>query len=208
MTQEHSQVSMCDTSEFCSDECRSIYHRVQWCNNSTSSSLYLERLGLFCATSSDHYRQDSHCLDFSVKAKTSGAPEYGYVSDCFSEALTQLAIPCGETCRNRLMSYRNECCSINLAVVKQAKPGEDNEDLISLYSSQLWEHCGVASPQMCPIPACPTSTVPTTAATTTTISEPLAIATDEPEMNVRLDGAAKHHVNWFILFITILILFI
>ena len=199
---------MCDTSKFCSDECRSIYHKVQWCDNTTTGRAFLKKLDLFCATSSDPQHQDSNCLDFSVKAKTSGAPEYGYVANCLRETITELALPCSEICRNSLMSYRNECCSNNLAVAKQARPGEDNE---SLYSDRLWEHCGVASPQLCPVPACPTSTVPTTAttttatttATTTIISEPLT--TGELE---RLGGAPKHQINWFILFITVVILFI
>ena len=193
---------MCTTSEFCSDECRSIYHKVLWCNNSTTDSTFLEKLDLFCATSSDPQHQDSNCLDFSVKSKISGAPEYGYVANCLSETLTELAVPCSETCYTKLMSYRNECCSINLAIVKQAKPGENNEDLISLYSNRLWEHCQVESPEMCPTPACPTSTVPTatTTATTMMISEPLNTFESE------LGGASKHHMSWFILFITVLLL--
>ena len=198
MTQAQSQVSMCVSSEFCSDECRSIYFKVLWCNNGTADLVRLEYLDLFCAISSDPQHQDSpNCLDFNVKSKTSGAPEYGFLADCLLETTTNLALPCMETCKTELRSYRNECCSINLAVAKQSIPGEDNEDLINLYSDRLWEHCEVNSPQMCPTPTCPTSTVPT--ATTTMISVPLATAPSE------LPGASpKHHMNWFILFITVL----
>ena len=188
-------------STFCSDECRSIYHKVLWCRNSPTSLFKLDILNLLCAPTNDPQYEDQKCLDFSVNAKKNNKPEYpGYFTICSSETITNLSAECMGGCRNGLMTHRNNCCSVNIAVVREIEGGQNKNDMISLYSDRLWKHCGVESPQMCPDPACPTSPVlptPTIPPPTPTIPP----ATAPPETGT----ASKHCMNWFVLFIIVLI---
>ena len=78
------------------------------------------------------------------------------------------------------------------------KPGDDmyNERLIRRHDHELWKHCKVESPQMCPRPSCP--------------PEPLSVPTTSrtPTLTETEAGAAStHHMN-LILFITVSLLHI
>ena len=175
---------MCDVQEFCSDECRSIYHKVLWCRNDTSYLLHLQDLNFLCAPSSD---RNSTCLDRIVRSTENGAT-YDYVGSCSPSIFTQLSLNCSEICRSTLMAYKNDCCVINVALVGETAGNRNDGYVISMHDQRLWEHCNVDSPQICPAPSCPTPPVPMA---TTSIPERAR--------------ASRHHVNWFILLSTVLL---
>ena len=197
------QSSLCaSVSKFCSDECRSIYQKVLWCSNSTISSFHLDYLSLLCASASDPRYENRKCLDYTVSKDT----EYvGYVSVCAIEIETSLGFPCTESCNNSLMAFQDDCCSVNIALVwrlSSVGPGQNISDVISLYSNRLWEHCEVDSPRMCPTPACPTAPASPTQITMTLLPTTDVGATPPPDTG----AAAKHRMNWFVLFIMVVIL--
>ena len=164
--------STCAVQEFCSDECRSIYYEMLWCTNNT---VHLQYLNLFCSTSSDLQYQNSSCLDLSIILEDYG---YGYSTNCGLELGTELAADCTEECWKKLMSYKNDCCPITLAVAQNLRADENNDDLISIHDHELWEHCEIESPKICPTPSCPATSTPT--------------PTDK-------GAASTHHsVNWFL----------
>ena len=164
--------STCAVQEFCSDECRSIYYEMLWCTNNT---VHLQYLNLFCSTSSDLQYQNSSCLDLSIILEDYG---YSYSTNCGLELGTELAADCTEECWKKLMSYKNDCCPITLAVAQNLRADENNDDLISIHDHELWEHCEIESPKICPTPSCPATSTPT--------------PTDK-------GAASTHHsVNWFL----------
>ena len=180
---------LCDIQAFCSDECRSIYHKVLWCNNDTSYSLHLQDLNFLCATSSDPRHQNSTCLSRIIDSAKNGTA-YNYASSCLLSILTELSTNCSDVCRSILMDYQNDCCIINAALMGETAAKRKDGDVASMHNNRLWEHCRVESPQMCPAPSCPTS-------------PPSTINPSTPEIAGR---ASSHHVNWFILLSGILFL--
>ena len=179
----------CSVQEFCSDECRDIYHKILQCSNGTAH--LLEYLNLYCAVSDDPNHQNSSCIDLLLTRLRNSQGAYGYVTSCQLEVRTNLSTPCTPTCRQKLEAYKNECCPINLAIAKQMTPGQDNENLINIHNYRLWEHCDVESSGMCPAPSCPR------------LSPMPPPRTAERETGAAL--ASTHHVNWF-LFVTVLFL--
>ena len=173
---------MCRVQEFCSDECRDIYHKVLGCMNDTDKLHYLN---LYCALSSDPKHQNSSCIHLELTQKT-----YGYESNCQIEIGTQFARPCVPVCANKLSAYKNDCCAINVAIARGFAPGKNNEDLINLHEYRLWDHCGVESPEMCPAPSCPMTHMPD--------DTPIVPTAEE----CGTGAALTHHVNWF-LFVTV-----
>ena len=179
-------------TEFCSDECRSIYHKVLRCGNSTvSDQTDLQNLYLLCAISGDPKYTDSNrtCFDLIMTSRKSTHAEYASgLTACQFPVVTNLTVACSDVCRNLLIEYRNDCCSINQALTTKLSPGGNNDNLISIYDHRLWKHCGVDSPRMCPMPPC------------------LAEAAALPPAPLLGGAPAKHHVNWFILFTTLSLL--
>lgn len=179
----------CSAREFCSDECRSIYYKVLWCRNDTNHLTHLQRINLLCATKSAdlNYPMHSTCLDISINFTATRGRSYGYADNCMVEVY---GFACSGTCKNAMISYRNECCAINLAVEQNIRPGDKmyNEDLINTHTRQLWQHCQVeTTAQMCPEPLCPK----------TTYSSPF------PSPITELAGASiRHQANWIIFVIT------
>ena len=143
----------CSVQEFCSDECRDIYHKILQCSNGTAHRL--EYLNLHCAVSDDPKHQNSSCIDLLITRLRNSQGVYGYDTTCQLEVRTNLEFPCMPYCRETLKAYKNDCCSINLAIATNMKPGEDNENLINIHDYRLWEHCDVESPEMCLAPSCP-----------------------------------------------------
>ena len=176
----------CSVQEFCSDECRDIYHKILQCSNGTDHRL--QYLNLYCAVSDDPNHQNSSCIDLQLTSLRNSQGGYGYATSCQFEVGTNLTMSCTPTCRQELEKYKNDCCPINLAIAQVLAPGQDySENLISIHNYRLWEHCDVESSGMCPAPSCPR----------------LPPRTAERERGAAL--ASTHHVNWF-LFVTVLFL--
>lgn len=152
-----------------------------WCQNNTNRLPQLKDLNLLCSISNDPRHQNSTCLDLIINSSLNQM--YGYNSLCFLEILNNLTGDCGEDCKNTLIAYKNDCCSINFAL---AQVTSDANNAISIHTRRLWEHCRVENPHMCPKPSCPASS-----------GDPV----DTP------DRAPKDHVNWLILFATVLAIF-
>lgn len=185
----------CSVQEFCSDECRDIYHKILQCSNGTAHRL--EYLNLYCAVSNDPNHQNSSCIDLLLTRLRNSQGVYGYDTRCQLEVRTNLSFPCMPTCRKKLEEYKNDCCSINLAIAKEMTPGQDNENLINIHNYRLWEHCDVkTSTEMCLAPSCPRLSM-------NTAPPP---ETAEGETGAAL--ASTHHVNWFFFVTVPLLLYI
>lgn len=170
---------------FCSEECRSIYYKMLWCQNNTNQLPQLKDLNLLCSISNDPRHQNSTCLDLIINSSLNQmSSQYGYNSLCFLEILGNLTANCTEGCKNTLIAYKNDCCSINFAL---AQVTSDANNAISIHTRRLWEHCQVENPYTCPKPSCPAS-----------LPAPLGDSEDTP------NRAPKDHVNWLILFATVL----
>ena len=194
--------STCAVQEFCSDECRSIYYEMLWCTNNT---VHLQYLNLFCSTSNDLRYQNSSCLDLTINLE-----DYGYNTNCVLELATEFAVDCTEECWKKLMSYKNDCCSITLAVAQDLRADENNDDLISIHDHELWEHCEIESPKICPTPSCPATSTPTptrkgAASTPKICPTPSCPATSTPTPTRKGAASTHHSVNWFV-FTTVFIL--
>ena len=165
----------CAVSEFCSDECRSMYQKVLRCKNNT---IEINRIELLCAPSSDPLRY-STCLDVILNKIKNNAP-YSYSSKCRIELdLEEESDSCKKKCNISLIPFKNDCCIINSELSKVTWMYNAKANL---HNRTLWERCGIESPQICPFLPCPVSPTPT----------------------LRVSGAAKHHMNWFI-FITFIL---
>ena len=145
------ELSSCNVSVFCSEECRNIFQMVLRCKNDTNKS---SKLDLYCSDSGDPQRPT--CLDVLLHRKVEGEG-YGYRTPCSFDEITNLQSPYSESCKKSLMSYKNDCCSINLSIEDVILAGQNNDNLISFHSHRLWEHCQVKSPKICPFPSCTTS---------------------------------------------------
>ena len=189
----------CSVQEFCSDECRDIYHKILQCSNETAHRL--EYLNLYCAVSDDPKHQNSSCIDLLLTRLRNLQVTYGYATSCQFEVKTELVLPCTPTCREKLESYKNDCCSINLAVANEMTPAEDNENLMKIHNYRLWEHCDVESPEMCLVPSCPRLSSPRLSSPRLSMNTPAPTpSTEEGETGAAL--ASTHHVNWFF-FVTV-----
>ena len=167
------QLTTCPISEFCSDECRSIYFKVLLCMNETTDLVRLSSLNLLCATSADPRYSNSTCLNLVINPSLNQVAHYGYLGDCFGEIRSKLGFDCSPACRNTLLLYTNDCCSVNDAVASVVmREGliDTSDNATNLYTHQLWEHCQVESPRICPTLPCPTSPTVT-------------------------DGVPEHHMN-------------
>lgn len=178
----------CDVQKFCSDECRSIYYNVLSC---TSSLSRLKDINLLCGTSSDPLYPNTTCLDHLINSNANGT-SYGYSGSCALSIVTRLSYNCTELCRGSLMLYKKDCCTINIALMGEISSLRHNKDVINIHNHDLWEHCQVEGPQMCPTPPCPTS-----------MSPPLVTST--PELAA---GAERNHVNWIFCFLISIIIVI
>lgn len=175
------QPSECtNVKEFCSDECRSIYYKMLWCKNDTSSLSQLIYLNLLCATISDPQYQNSTCIE-----RIFNSSSYGYTGSCIVSIYTNLAVECTENCRRTLMDYKDDCCTINHALVTGTVANLGDEDVISMHTHRLWEHCQVKGPKVCFTPSCPATS-----------------PTSTPE----LAGASKHRLNWFVLLMVVIVI--
>ena len=141
--------SSCAVSEFCSDKCRSMYHKVLRCRNNT---IELNRLELLCAPSSDPTRY-STCL--SRFLNDTSYVRYG--SSCFSEII--LGSSCMQGCNSSLMANKNDCCSVNLELTEETNTATYDER-VDFHNITLWERCGVESPQICRFRPCPPRPMP------------------------------------------------
>ena len=66
----------CSVQEFCSDECRDIYHKILQCSNGTAHRL--DYLNLYCAVSNDPNHQNSSCIDLLLTRLRNSQGVYGY----------------------------------------------------------------------------------------------------------------------------------
>lgn len=124
------------------------------CSNSSSAEKDLEDLNLLCSPSG----HNKTCASL-IGSGTQTSWDYSYRISCAIEIqfLVQQspAASCFPGCNSSLVSYKGECCAINIALL--AIGFMENE---TIHADSLWKLCGISSPGKCPSPPPPTPTPP------------------------------------------------
>ncbi|XP_065902935.1 uncharacterized protein [Dysidea avara] len=195
------KLSGCDTTRFCSNECREIYHRMRRdCDNSSFSQVAaLDKLELLCSPSSSEHNKT--CADL-IYSENQPRLAYGYGRNCSFELflIGSPAFQCSVPCNNTLASYEDECCAINAGLLDGANLTPDKE---SIHTDRIWTLCGISSPGKCPSPPPPSGptvnpTPSPTVSSTPSVSDGM-VNNSTPSVS---DGMVNIEANFLLLFTT------